>query len=136
MECEALGRSPKAALRLGLATSQHCVTVIEEAAGRPIAMFGVMTLSLVGQVGVPWFLGTDDVFNYPRDLAWTGRAMIETWQTRFKVMRNVVAVENDKAIRLLRYWGATVGDEVEMHRGVAFVPFTFKRAIQGAARAA
>jgi hypothetical protein len=132
-ECEAMGRTAKQALRMGLKASVHAISVVKEDDGRPIAMFGVMSTSIVSGSGVVWFLGTDDVFEFPRDLAWTGRAMIEHWlETEFRTLTNVVSVENEKAVRLLKYWGATVGDEVQVHRGIEFVPFTFKRpAIQG-----
>jgi hypothetical protein len=51
-------------------------------------------------------------------------------------MENIVALENVKAIALLKRWGAEVGGEPVRHRGVEFVPFVFRAAIQGQQRAA
>lgn len=128
VECEALGRTPWEALKLGLKTSDEPLTVIDENR-KPIAMFGVMPLSLVTGTGVPWFLGSDDVYGYPRDLMITGKGLFAYWLDSYRLLKNSVAVENDRAIRLLAYWGASFG-EPEFHRGVEFIPFQL-RAIQG-----
>ncbi len=100
-------------------------------------MMGVMPTSLLTRSGVPWFLGTDDVYEYGRDMIATGPAMIDWWHETFATMNNIVSTENVRAIRLLRFWGAEVGGETVVHRGISFVPFRFTRpAIQADALAA
>ena len=83
IECEALGRSPKQALRLSLRPSLHALTALDPDDGRPLAMFGVVPLDLVNGVGVPWFLGRDEVFDYGRDLMARGPQIIADWQATF-----------------------------------------------------
>lgn len=130
-ECWALGRTPKEALRIGLRTGLHAMTAIEDS-GQPAAMWGLHVTSLVGGEATPWFLGTDRVFMHPRELLRIGSRIVAWWRSEYPYMRNIVSVENDRAIRLLRHWGAEIGETRELHRGVAFVPFAFPPAIQAA----
>lgn len=126
VECLVMGRTPKEALRVGLRTSLYAFTVIDEETGAPVAMFGIMPVSLVSGKGVPWFLGSDDVFKYRRDLIVSGKCMVEWWLESFSKMENLVAVTNDRSIRLLRRWGATFGETQDVG-GTEFVTFTFNR---------
>jgi hypothetical protein len=135
VECEALGRKPKDALRLSLRTSLHALTALDPE-GKPVAMFGVCALGLLAGRGTPWFLGTERVFDYGRDLMVRGPRIVAWWHETFDVMENIVAVENVKAVALLKRWGAEIGGETRTHRGVEFVPFVFRAAIQGQAAAA
>lgn len=129
-ECAAFGRSPKDALRSSLRTSFQAFTAIGESG--PVAMLGVVATGMMTGNGVPWLLGSDEVFNYPRDLLVFGRRTIGEWLETFSDLENLVARENDRAIRLLRKWGASIGEEGEMHGGLEFVRFRFERsAIQG-----
>lgn len=121
-----MGRSPKAALRISLATSLHAMTALNED-GKPVAMFGVCSGSLVEGNGVPWFLGTDEVLKCGRDLLTIGRKMIAWWHEDFPLMENLVSSENAPAIRLLKRWGAEIGTEPQTYRGLEFVPFRFER---------
>jgi hypothetical protein len=134
-ECEAFGRSPKNALRISLRTSFHALTATDEQ-GAVLAMFGVMAMDILGRTGSPWFLGTDRVFDYARDLMERGPRIIAWWQQDFDVMENIVSVENRKAIRLLEKWGAQIGTRTQVHGGVEFVPFSFSAAIQESRAAA
>lgn len=124
-ECEALGRSPKEALRTGLRCSLSAFTAIDEI---PVAMFGVVPEALMGGVGRVWFLGTDQVHQCPRELLVIGRRMIAGWLDSFSRLENVVSTENEAAVRLLEKWGFTVDDKKEDHRGVEFVAFWRERA--------
>jgi hypothetical protein len=134
IECEALGRSPKEALRFSLRTSLHAMTAVEDDE-TPVAMFGIYPLDAIGGSAIPWFLGTDRVFMHPRELLCSGRRILDWWRSKFPHLENIVAVENEAAIRLLTHWGAEVGGKTEVHRGVSFVPFRFP-AIQALAKAA
>lgn len=135
IECEALGRTPKDALRISLRTSLHALTALDPE-GKPVAMFGVCALGLLAGRGTPWLLGTERVFDCGRDLLVSGPKIIAWWHETFDVMENIVAVENVKAIALLKRWDAEVGGETQVHRGVGFMPFVFRAAIQGQAAAA
>ena len=135
MECEALGRTPKDALRMGLRTSVECVTALD-GDDRPGAMFGLFVDSMIGSQATPWFLGTDAVFDHPREMLVVGRWFIARWQEQFTHLSNIVARPNGRAIRMLKHWGADIGDEVQVHRGVEFLPFQWVAAIQAPAMAA
>jgi hypothetical protein len=130
-ECEAFGRTPKEALRLSLRSSLHALTALNDE-GKVLAMFGVCARDMTQGLGTPWFLGTDKVFDYGRDLMIRGPKIVAWWMETFDTMENVVSAENVKAIRLLRAWGAEIGDQVKMIDGLEFVPFVFRAAIQGA----
>lgn len=129
-ECEALGRTPKDALRNGLRCSLETYTAITEE--RPVAMLGVVPDSLLGGTGTAWMLGTDEIFAQGRALLTYGPLVIGMWLERFEELGNIVSVENDAAIRLLRRWGAEIGETPVTYRGVDFLPFVIRRAaIQG-----
>lgn len=131
-ECIALGRLPKEALRIGLRTSLHPLTVVID--GRPEAMLGVMPLSLMRGSGLIWMLGTDALFGCARAFATIGPMICEMFREDFRELGNIVAVDNHRAIRVLRHLGFHVGGTMEWHGGVAFVPFRMKQCtIQAAA---
>lgn len=126
IECAALGKTPKEALRFSLRTSLHAITALDPD-GRPLAMFGVSPVDILSGLGTPWFLGRDEVFDYGGDLVKRGPGIIADWLRDFPVMENIVCTSNTKAIRMLRRWGATVGGPTSRCRGVEFVPFRFAR---------
>jgi len=118
---------------MGLVMSSHVLTAID-AEGSPVAMFGVVAVNMLTGVAHPWFLGTDRVFMHPRELLCIGRKVLTCWRDEYPCMENIVAADNDRAIRLLKHWGAEFGGE-ETHRDVTFIRFAFP-AIQALALAA
>lgn len=131
-ECRALGRTPKDALRTGLRCSLSAFTAIDET-GKPVAMFGVVPVSLLSRLGRVWFLGSDHVFRYSRQLREQGPGIIEDWFGTFERLENIVTADNHKAIRLLKHWGFAVGGKPEMHGGAQFLSFWIERAGSGSA---
>lgn len=122
IECQAMGRTPKQALRAGLYTSDDCVTALVD--GSPEAMFGRVIESALGGRGTPWFLGTDKVYRHPRAMLSIGPQIIASWGDSTPIMANLVARSNVRAIRMLRTWGFTIAwKEVIVCRGVEFHPF-------------
>lgn len=128
-ECRAFRREPKSAIRYSLGGSLHAITAVDDEQ-RPLAMFGVVPTGLMTRTGTPWFLGTDAVFDYPRALLSMGPGIIRWWQQDFDVMENYVGAENDRAIRLLKKWGAVVDPETLEIGDMPFHHFQFTRAIQ------
>lgn len=120
-ECEAMGRTAKQSLRLGLLTSDRAWTALVD--GRPEAMFGVVTASVLTGEATPWFLGTNEVYRHGRELLMHGPAMIARLCDSRARLSNLVSARNRPAIRLLRRWGFTVGEEAVTVRGVDFLPF-------------
>jgi hypothetical protein len=126
IECAAFGKTPKQGLRLSLRTAFEAVTALSDD-DRPLAMFGVTPDNLMLGTAVPWFLGSDEVWLYARDLMQRGPGIIGEWLKVFPVMENVVSTDNDRAIRMLKKWGARVGGPISRHGGVEFIPFKFAR---------
>ena len=121
IEVEAAGKSPRRALRLAMRDSLWTLTAVID--GKPEAMFGVVPVSLVESLGVPWFLGTERIYDQGRSMLTKGRDVIAHMRRTFSHLENVVAADNARAIRMLRAWGFSVGDQREWHGGVAFVRF-------------
>lgn len=120
-ECEAMGRSGKASLRLALDTSAKAWTAMVD--GKPEAMFGVVVEDLLSRIGTPWFLGTDEVYRHGRELLMWGPGFVARMSDSRLTMRNLVSARNRRAIRLLERWGFTVDQNEVTVRGVAFRPF-------------
>ncbi|KPH66956.1 hypothetical protein [Novosphingobium sp. ST904] len=120
-ECEAMGRTGKHALRMGLAVSSQCWTATVD--GWPEAMFGVVVEDLIGGLGTPWFLGTDEVYRHGRELLRLGPTFVARLCDSSPRLSNLVSSHNGRAIRLLQRWGFTVGDDEMCVRGVAFRRF-------------
>jgi hypothetical protein len=135
LECEALGRSPKDALRNGLRCSLSAITVIE-GGQTPIAMLGVVPTAVLGGRGTVWMLGTERVFQNGRALLQLGPLVLADWLDQFGRLENIISADNDRAIRLLRKWGFTIGEAEQVFSGVRFVPFWLERAAIQCARLA
>jgi hypothetical protein len=124
-ECEALGRTPREALRGGLRCSLSVFTAIDGQI--PVAMLGVVPEAVLGGVGRVWLLGTDRVFANPRALLRLGPLVFNEWLGTFSRLENIISLENEPALRLLRRWGFSIADETEVHGGVEFVRFWRER---------
>lgn len=126
LECTALGRSPKEALRGGLRCSLSAFTALEDQI--PIAMLGVVPEALMGGIGRIWMLGTDRVFQNPRALLALAPPILDDWLSTFARLENIISAENEAALRLLRRWGFSIDDATEVRGGVEFVRFWRERA--------
>ncbi|RPI33303.1 MAG: hypothetical protein EHM67_15495 [Hyphomicrobiaceae bacterium] len=134
-EVAAMQSTPKDALRGGLRCSLSAFTAMHE--GRPVAMLGVVPVAMLGSHGRVWLLGTNDLFNHTRDFLRLGPQVLPFWMKTFKRIDNIVSVENEGAIRMLRRWNFSIGSDVHMHGELAFVPFWMERVtIQGMVLAA
>jgi hypothetical protein len=135
LECEALGRTPKDALRNGLRCSLSAYTAVSE--GKPLAMLGVVPVDLVAGRGTIWMLGTEAVYDQGRALMTYGPRVIGDWLETFRRLENIISADNKRAIRMLRWWGFEFGDAPRRLGGVDFLPFWLERtAIQAARRVA
>lgn len=125
LEARAMGHSPHSALRAGLVSSVHCLTALAD--GQPIAMLGLVPKSLVEGLGSPWMLGTEEVYRQGRAMLRLGPPMFTLFSDSTPRMEGLVAVENARAIRMLRRWGFDVGEERTMIGGVELVTFSMER---------
>lgn len=125
LECEALGCTPKQALRRGLTDGDWAWTALVD--GKPHAMFGVVTLSAIEGMGRPWFLGTDEVYRHGREMLALGPRVVAAMLDSRRDLRNLVSAGNGRAIRLLERWGFKVEVEEQMVGGTPFREFWMTR---------
>lgn len=112
-ECRIMGHTPKQALRLSLRYSTLAWTAKVD--GRPEAMFGVSTVSLLGGEGSPWLLLTTEGEKCARYLVREGRRYSDAMQAAFPLLSNRVHADNHKAIRWLSRLGYAVSEDVDMN---------------------
>ena len=121
LECTAMGRDPKSALRNALMISEKAWTGCVD--GKAEAMFGVVVNSALTREAVPWFLGTDEVYRHGRELLMWGPGIIERLRDSRYDLANLVCSQNRQAIRLLKRWGFTVAEDDVIVRGTPFRHF-------------
>lgn len=121
-ECRATGREPKQALRHCLKGSTLAWTVLLD--DKPVAMFGLLPISVLSGRAAPWFLATDEIERGARQWLKWGPGFIAAMQSDFPRLENIVSVENRKAIRVLKALGFAVGTEIVIVGGVAMVRFS------------
>ncbi len=115
-EVLALGVEPVPALLNGIVTAREAWTYRDD--GRIICMAGVSPLSLIGQTGVPWLLGSPLVMEHRRAFMVETRRMVARWLDWFPVLRNVVDARYDAAIRWLRWLGFEIGAPFPLASGI------------------
>lgn len=120
LECQIFGHSAKWALRLGLLSSAIAWTALID--GRPEAMFGASTISLLDSIGRPWLLMTDNAEKHHKSLVRFGRIYTEAIHRHYRQLENWVHVDNAAAIRWLSRLGFAVGG-VDVIRGHPMRPF-------------
>ncbi len=120
-ECAAFGHTPKAALREAILNSDRAWTAFVD--DRPEAIFGVVVNSALTGGGAPWFLGTDVVWQHARALLTIGPAIVSRLHDSSERLTGYVSCENAAAIRMLRKWGFSVGDDRRRIGGEAFYDF-------------
>lgn len=125
VECQAMGHSPKQALRDGLIASSLCLTALLD--GRPEAMFGLVVTSALAGEGTPWMLGTEAIYDHPRAMLRWGPRFVAAMLDSTPTLGNLVSIENGRAIRMLRRWGFTVAGEPIMIGDVGFLAFRMER---------
>lgn len=121
IECQAMGHTPEQALRHGLAAGAKTWTALIDTI--PHAMFGVVVDNADNGVGIPWFLGSDQVAYQARLLIAHGPAFVAEMHRHARQIVNFVSSDNRQAIRLLELWGFTVEHELVVTRGIAFRRF-------------
>lgn len=87
--------------------SSHCWTAANDD-DDAIAVFGVAPISMLGGLGSPWLLATDEAFRHPRALVTEGRRYLAIMRTLYPRMVNHVDARNLRSIRWLKRLGFTV----------------------------
>lgn len=115
-EVLALGCDPVDGLLQSLTASREAWTWRDE--GRIICIGGVAPLSLIGQTGVPWLLGSDLVRVHRRAFMIETRRMVARWLGMFAVLRNSVDCRYQAAIHWLRWLGFSLSEPFPLANGV------------------
>lgn len=110
--------------------STHCWTGILEDDKKPVIIFGVAPISVVGQEGAPWLVGTDRVKDCRRQFMQECKGYLDSMQAAYpQELHNFVDVRNDISIRWLKWLGFEFDEEVQYGRnGEPFYPFTRRAA--------
>ena len=120
LECRTMGHTPKGALRSGLAQATCAWTAMID--GKPEAMFGASTISLIDGHGRPWMLMTDEAVKQRVALIRLGRIYTAAMHRHYVLLHNWVHADNSVAIRWLARLGFGIGG-VEVMNGQPMRPF-------------
>jgi hypothetical protein len=113
------------AIRHALRDSALCWAA--EADGELMCLFGVAPLTALGDIGVPWMLGTPVVDRNGRALTRLARAYIARMLEAFPTLANGVDARNVKAVRWIGVCGFTImPPQPAGPAGMPFHPFVMK----------
>jgi hypothetical protein len=113
------GLSPLEALELSVRNTPEPWTIFAEDV--PIAIFGVVPVSVVMRVGLVWLLGTDDIMRYYRPFLRFSRPVIDELMKGYRELFNDVDERNTVSARWLDWCGFERAQTVE--RGPDRLPF-------------
>lgn len=120
-ECNALIGPGRADETLRKSIDNSAMVFTAEHRGRVMAIFGLVRVSLLGDRGLPWLLGTDLIDRHPGALIRDCRPYISRMLTICPQLVNVVDARNIKSIRFLKKMGFELLPAQPM--GVAGLPF-------------
>lgn len=100
-----LGEEPKKLLWRSYKQSIICKTVFIN--GKIGAVFGISGI-LLGEIGRPWLVMSDEVNDYPLKVAFVYRQELKKMQKMFPCLEEYVDASNTKAIRMLELVGFKV----------------------------
>ena len=85
---------------------------------QPIAIGGVAPHFDDAELGVPWFLATDDIDDSHVSywLAAHSRELVDKIQGKFQRLENYVSAENGRTIAWLKWLGFEIGEPAELGR--------------------
>ena len=106
----ASGKTPEEALLYSIDKSEYSWAALVD--GKPVAMFGVGILNVIGGVGAPWLLATDDVERNRKVFVRLSISFRNELLERYPVLRNFVDVRNTASIRWLKWMGAEFSEPI------------------------
>jgi hypothetical protein len=118
IECAAGAMSPRLALERSMETSVKTWTGMIMPDARPICMFGVGVGDILGAVGHPWCLGTDEIEDVSLSFLRESRKVVARMLGIFPYLFNYVDARNELSIKWLKWLGFKFDDQT-----VAYGPF-------------
>ena len=96
--------------------------------GRPIAIWGLGTHSLMLGPGVPWMVGSDDLASVGTVFLRESRRQVASMLGRYDTLTNFVDARNEPSIRYLRWLGFAFDEAAPWgHAGLPFHRFHMER---------
>ena len=111
---------PQEALTRGVDDSIFCCTVLN---GNPMAMFGIVPETLLGEKACVWLLASNDLVKIKRRFAKHSRYFVDMMLEYYPYLYNHVDDRNNESIAWLRFCGATI--EEPKTYGVENMPFRY-----------
>ena len=116
----AAGKGPWAALRDSLHLSVAAWTGLVD--DEPICMFGVVPLDILGGVGSPWLLGTDEIEKHAISFLRLNKQYVKEMLEYFPYLVNFVDARNKMSIQWLKWLGFKF-DSSPIPYGIWNLPF-------------
>jgi hypothetical protein len=107
------------ALYRGVSCSSHAWTGLVD--GEPVCIFGVVPVSFMSGIGVPWMLGTDLVEEHATAFLRRNRRYVKQMTQAYNHLVNYVDDRNVKAIAWLEWLGFTMSEPQQF--GALGLPF-------------
>jgi len=118
---------PAVTLRRSLESSTLAWTGLID--GVPVCMFGVVPGTILGDVGHPWMVGTDQLDRYPFVFLRRCKGCVLEMQAAYSTLQNYVYQENTRALQWLIWLGfsVTIPGEPMGPFGAPFCRFEMRR---------
>lgn len=104
----ASGATPEEALTRSFNRSSKCWVAVLR--GRPILAFGVAPLSIMGFIGSPWLLATDEILKVRREFIRESKRYVNEMSEGFELLQNYVDARNRVSINWLSWCGFVMED--------------------------
>jgi hypothetical protein len=105
---EGQGIDPFHVISRAVTMSSHVWAFVRVADNMPISLFGVAPMA--DHIGSPWMLGTEELYEHPRELVVFGRRYISLMTGAYPVLLNYVDARNEKSVRWLKRMGFQFAD--------------------------
>ena len=94
-----------------------------ELAGRPVCVFGVVPVSLLGGTGWVWFMTTEALLRHPITLVKGVRRHVQRLHETFPRLIGKIDSRHTSTMRWMRMLGGVIGGPVAGPNGVQFCDF-------------
>ncbi len=125
-EFEAIGFDPETVLRKLFEVSRDTFTGLAD--GEPVCCFGIYSATILSDLGVPWFTGTEEAARHGRIIACMSIPLIKYWKRVYTTLQTSIDGRNLASIRWMKALGMKVGKEPAREiNGVSFYLAEWRR---------